>query len=100
VSGRQQRRHGATRSKAKAQQVHARRRAAERYSVVLSDSVRGSIVHAIQTNRTRLVERQSLRVSIHDVTLDDGLVIRVVYDRRTKQLASVLPRPVEEVPDP
>lgn len=50
------------------------------------------IVNVIQSSRSRVVERQSLRVSVHDVDLD-GVTVRVVYDRHRKQVVTFLPPP-------
>lgn len=80
-----------TGGKAKAQRRHARVRAMERYGMELGPATRGRIIDAIRTGRSSMVERQTLRVSVHDVTIDERIV-RVVYDRRRKEIVTFLPR--------
>jgi hypothetical protein len=71
------------------QQYHARERFLERYGVVLSRVLRNNIIRDIQGGKYPLVERQSLRVSIFAVTINDKLM-HVVYDRQRKELVTVL----------
>jgi hypothetical protein len=73
---------------------HARRRAAERYGLQLGRSTRTEIVGLIANSQATLVERQSLRVAVYDVTMADGYLVRVVYDRKRHELVTFLPRPV------
>lgn len=90
MRGKKRRRKPYRGTKAEAQAIHARKRARERHGVELgADSLR-KIVDVIQSSRSRLVERQSLRVSVHDVDLD-GATYRVVYDRNRKQVVTFLP---------
>jgi hypothetical protein len=79
--------------KAKAQRLHARRRAVERYGIEMGRATRQEILASIRGSRSTCVERQSHRVSIHDVVLGDGVTVRVVYDRQSKEIVSFLPRP-------
>lgn len=72
--------------------VHARRRARERYGLEFGPTTESEVLRVIQSSRSRLIERQSNRVSVHEVTLGDGLVVRVVYDRKRKQVVTFLPR--------
>jgi len=76
--------------KQKAQRIHARRRAAERYGITLDSELRNALIAEIQRGVTTIMFRQSLRVSIHRVDLD-GRVYRVVYDKRRKELVTFLP---------
>lgn len=77
-------------NKAEAERRHARRRAMERYGIELGPAGRAELVAAIRSGRSRLVVRQSLRVSVHDVPRDGGLV-RVVYDRQRHEIVTFLP---------
>lgn len=82
-------------SKRDAQRRHARRRALERYGLELGAGTRARILEAIHTGRSKLVQRQSHRVVVHDVKLD-GRTVRVVYDKSRGELVTFLPadRPV------
>ena len=82
--------------KDKALRVHSRRRAYERYGIELGPASRKAIVGAIQGGLSRPVERQSLRVTVHDVEFDGG-VVRVVYDSRRKELVTFLPTPESDI---
>lgn len=79
-------------SKAKAQRRHARQRAMERYGIEVGRSTRTAVIDAIQSGRSTVVNRTSLRTTVHDVTLPDGDVVRVVYDKHRKEIATFLPR--------
>lgn len=103
-------------NKAKAQRHHARRRGAERYGLDLTNREMEEIVRAIQRGQARLVNKQSNRISVFDISfarrnrdtirevIDETLTlpttdslwervdVRVVYDRERKQIASFLPR--------
>lgn len=82
-------------SKRKAQQRHARRRARERYGIELGRSTRQEIITAIHGGRSTFIRRQSHRVTVHDVLLDDGDHVRVVYDSQRHEVVTFLPRPFE-----
>lgn len=79
------------RSKKKAQRIHARRRAMERFGLNLTEKVRSEIIDKIRNNESQPLERSSPIKSIHAVRYD-GEVYAVVYDKRRKELASLLPR--------
>lgn len=89
MRGRKRHQGGKT-SKTKAQAIHARKRARERLGLELGDDTHRRIVGVIQSSRSRVVERQSHRVTVHDVDLD-GATYRVVYDRHRKQVVTFLP---------
>lgn len=76
--------------KGHALRAHSFRRAVERYNLDLTPELREEIVGKIQSNKSKPVEQQSLRVSVHDVTLDSGQEVRVAYDRSRKQLITFL----------
>jgi len=77
------------RTKEKTLRQHARRRASERYGLSLTDKLHAQIVKQIQTSKSKLIEKQSNRISIHDVTIGEDLV-RVVYDRERKLIVTFL----------
>lgn len=87
-------------NKQKAQRRHARIRALERAGIELSDAKRAEIIGLIRSGKSTMVQKQSLRVSVHDVTLrDGGGRVRVVYDRKRHELVTFLPpdEPVERI---
>lgn len=81
--------HRRTGNKRRAQYHHAQQRALERYGIALRQSDLDAIVRLIIKGESQLVERQSLRVSVHDVSWD-GQTIRVVYDKQRRSIATVL----------
>lgn len=83
-------------SKAKTLRKHARKRAWQRHGVVLSNNDQRQLVGLIQKGRGEFVERQSRRVSVHDVEWN-GVVMRCVYDKLRGELVTVLP-PSPDVP--
>lgn len=76
-------------SKKKAQQKHVQKRSAQRFGTSLSSEKQEKLIRKIQWGEGRIVKRQSLRVTIHDVELD-GTIYRCVYDKLRKSLATVL----------
>ncbi|HVH77971.1 MAG TPA: hypothetical protein VM782_01155 [Stellaceae bacterium] len=70
---------------------HAMQRASERYGLTLDRKLHKEILDKIQRGHCRLIQRQSLRVAIYDITLPEATV-RVVYDRKRHELVSFLPR--------
>lgn len=81
------------RSKEDTVRRHARERGRERYGVEMGADLERFIIGRITSGRSTPVERQSLRVSVHDVTLDDGQHVRVVYDKERRQIVTFLPMP-------
>ena len=77
-------------NKSAALRLHSGRRFAERFGGHLGRATRTEIVAAIRQGRSVPVRRQSHRVSVHDVTLEDGLVVRVVYDRKRHAIVTCL----------
>lgn len=75
-----------------AQLIHARRRGLERYGVRISEKVNCQLVERIQRGQAKFV-RQACNAysSVFDVDYA-GEVLRCVYDRRRKVIATVLPR--------
>lgn len=74
-----------------AQTRHARFRATQRYGLDMSRHKLAELVRRIQAGDVISAERQSH--SRTWVTMEvDGQVVRLVYHRRTKQIATFLPR--------
>lgn len=76
-------------SKRAAQFEHARKRAMIRYGLRLTKEMHDTIVSKIHMTGSTLVERQSNRISVHDVKVD-GELYRVVYDSNRKVLVTFL----------
>ena len=72
------------------QRFHARNRAMERYGISYNAQVRKILLEMISNNKTTVIERQSLRLSIREATLSDVLV-RFVYDNIRKEIVTFLP---------
>lgn len=84
-------------TKAKAQRIHAKRRALQREAVLLTRADMRLMVQQIQAGKATFVRRQSLRVTLWDVAFRDHPVpMRVVYDKLRKNIVTILPR--EEAP--
>lgn len=85
--------YAATKNKGKkyAQSAHAKRRAAERYNVVVSSDDLKTVVQRIQSGRCTLLQKQSNRVSLFDVDIH-GTVYRVVYDKKRHSIVTFLPK--------
>lgn len=77
-------------TKTRAQRIHARRRALERYELDLNRHDLREVVESIQAGKATFVRRQSLRVSIWEVTVK-GQACRVVYDKLRKTIVTFLP---------
>lgn len=77
-------------NKQKAQRIHAKRRAYERYGLQLNKASYQDIVKLIQIGQTVCVERQSSRISVHELVYQ-GAKMRVVYDKTRKTIATFLP---------
>jgi IS30 family transposase len=82
--------------KKKALKAHSFRRAVERYDLDLTDELRQEIIGQITSNKSSPVEVQSHRVTIHDVELEDGTIVRVAYDKKRGQLITFLHKTPEE----
>lgn len=81
------------RSKARAQRIHAKRRAYQRYGLVLNKWDLRELVTAIQSNKATHVEKRSNRVSEWDVQFH-GETVRVVYDNMRKTIVTFLEMPI------
>jgi hypothetical protein len=83
-------RRGRGEPKIKTLRRHASRRSLERVGVVLDPSTHKRIVLDIQEGRSTPIEKQSHRISVHQVELA-GETVKVVYDRTRKVIVTVLP---------
>jgi hypothetical protein len=72
-----------------AQFRHAMRRANERYGIRLTQHDLVTIIRDIQDGRAAFVVKQSHRVSLFDVDVQETK-IRVAYDKVRKSIATVL----------
>ncbi len=75
--------------------LHAKRRAAERYGIVLNKHLRRQIVQSIRQNKARLIERQSHTRTTWLVTVDDKPAV-VIYDNHRHTIVTFLPPSVSE----
>jgi len=75
--------------KEKALRVHSWRRALERYGLDLTDELRKEIIDQIRSGKSTAVEKQSERLSIHDVHVA-GQRVRVAYDKSRGALVTFL----------
>jgi hypothetical protein len=73
-------------SKARNQKKHAVLRALQRYGRLINTQF---IMDAIQSGESTLVEKSSLRSSVHKV-MYDGVAVFCVYDRKRQQISSFL----------
>lgn len=74
-------------AKASNQRNHAKRRAGERFGLGQDDVQR--IGEMIRAGKSRPIVRQSNRVTVHRVRLDD-VVIDAVYDSKRRQVVTLL----------
>ena len=78
-------------SKAKSQELHARRRFEQRTGVVFSPKVNDELVAQIQDHKAQFIERSTNRVTIWWV-MHGRKWFPVVYDKHSKKIVTVLPR--------
>lgn len=88
--------HGGNRGggKKQAQLEHAKRRAYLRYGLRLTQDDMSRIVRSIQDGIAVPVVKQSHRITLFDVTVQET-TIRVAYDRVRKSIATVLTTDME-----
>lgn len=73
-----------------AQRIHAKYRAQQRYGLSLNRHDLRRLVDQIQAGNAQVIKRSSLRVSVLELAID-GLVFRVVYDHKRKNIVTFLP---------
>lgn len=76
-------------SKKDCQAIHAIRRLKERYSFIGGKKFLGRIVGKIKDNNSQFIFKQSNRVAIHKVLIDEKEFF-VVYDRERKSIVTFL----------
>lgn len=81
--------------KARAQRKHAKARALERFDLEVTDRDLGEMVRQIQSGEAQFVRKQSLRVSVFKVVVQDKPLI-AVYDKKRNTIATVYPIQWEE----
>lgn len=75
--------------KKKAQSIHAKRRANQRYDLTLSSKDLKEVVKRIQAGNATFIRRDSLRVTVWKILIHDTIV-KVAYDRIRKQIVTFL----------
>jgi len=76
-------------SKKKAQQIHASRRAKQRFGINFGKDEQGQIKNLIQNGKATFLWRQSGRVT-HWLVKHSDKLIHAVYDKERKQIITVL----------
>jgi AraC-like DNA-binding protein len=87
--------------KKKCQMKHAKRRFQERFGMTLTQNIHEQMISDIRHGRAVFVQKQSNRVSVFDLTVEDTPV-RVVYDKQRRSIATVLDpqtMPLREIED-
>lgn len=77
-------------SKKKSQKKHAKRRAFERYGIVLNEDELKQIASYIRKGKADLIRKRSNRVSVYMVRWKDKSY-PVVYDRLRRTIVTFLP---------
>lgn len=77
-------------TKALCQRIHAKNRASCRYGIKLNRFDRKSIVQKIRNGDCQLVEKQSNRVFIYNLTYNE-IPIQIVFDSQRGEIVSFLP---------
>jgi len=72
---------------------HFKNRLSERYGVQATNEDINKYVQMIQEGRGRIVMKQSRRVSVWDLTINEK-IIRVAYDKNRGELITALPSDV------
>ena len=77
-------------TKTKSLRAHLKRRFLERFGVEINRIDEIQMLNQIQNKEAEFIEKQSIRVSVFDVKLNE-VKYRVVYDKNRKHLVTVLP---------
>lgn len=88
------------RTKKQTQQDHAKRRFGERLGIRFSQYVNDMLLHKIHSGQTKIVEKQSNRVSVYEVVFlprqqdmmfgdAKEMTVFIVYDKMRKQIVTV-----------
>lgn len=70
---------------------HTKRRLQERYNITINRKTRMKIIRKIQAGKAECVDIKSNAVKTFDVEIK-GIIIRVMYNNRKKELLTALPR--------
>jgi len=81
-------------NKKKAERIHSKRRAKERYNLDLTQDIRDRLRGKIKKQKGKFLYRKSLRVSVWEVEHENKLY-KIVYDKLRKEIVTFLPN--EEV---
>ena len=82
-------RHKDKKSKSKCQEIHAKKRAYQRFGIDLDTEL---LVKDIQYNKLQFIEKQSNRVTVwRKIDKEEQLDIVVLYDKLRKQIITVMP---------
>lgn len=76
-------------NKKKAERIHAKRRALERYNLNVTEEVRNVLKSKIVRGDGTFIRRTSRRVSVWEVAVD-AAVYKVVYDKQRKEIITFL----------
>jgi elongation factor P--beta-lysine ligase len=76
--------------KERAERIHAERRFIERVGIDLTQNLHELLVSQIKKGKLKFVERQSVRVTLWETELN-GITVHLVYDKKRKQIVTVLP---------
>jgi hypothetical protein len=82
-------------SKPKAQLIHSKERCLERMGIELNGKIFKKMVGLIQKNMSIGQKKKTNRITIHKIELDN-VIYNVCYDRKRKQIATVLPKEISE----
>jgi len=66
----------------------------QRFGISFGKKMHDDFVHLIQTNKATLLEKQSLRVSVYELTYNaygQDTKFKVVYDKQRKTIVTILP---------
>lgn len=78
-------------TKKDAERLHARKRASERYGIELNSKLRSNAVDQIQKGTAQFLCRESHRVTVWNVSIND-ILARVVYDSQRHEIITFLPQ--------
>jgi len=79
------------------QKIHAKRRFAERFNVSMSIGDIYELINSIQLGKSTLLQKQSARISKHNVFCSKlNKNVTVIYDCTRKTIVTVLPDKIEE----
>lgn len=82
--------------KKKCQMIHLKYRWADRVGGSLTQKTYDDILFMIKNYKTKLIHKQSNRVSIHEVKIENK-TIKVVYDKLRSQIVTVIPIGEEKI---